>query len=79
MKNICIISALTLILASAVPIDLMAQKPNRSIFEIELVGKKYDSLSLAIYREFADPVRMPGILQDNKTWQFNLPDSLYND
>lgn len=77
MKNIYIISALALILASATSIDLMAQKPNRSIFEIELVGKNYDSLSLAIYREFADPVRMPGVLQDNKIWQFNLPDSLY--
>lgn len=75
MKNIYIISAL--ILVSAASIDLMAQKPNRSIFEIELVGKNYDSLSLAIYREFADPVRMPGVLQDNKIWQFNLPDSLY--
>ncbi len=77
MKNIYIISALALIVANAVPIDLMAQKPNRSIFEIELVGKNFDSLSLAIYREFADPERMSGLLQNNKTWQFNLPDSLY--
>lgn len=77
MKNIYAISALALILACAASIDLMAQKPNRSTFEIELVGKNYDSLSLAIYREFAAPIRMPSVLQDNKVWQFNLPDSLY--